>query len=238
VSMDVFYNSSNPFFGRLDAPEAPRLATTGYWIQPKHIIRIKGQVAGDDAKMVAESLTSHNEHFLIGALFDNIFVLSPRVLPDPGTLPGSDVTTIAAHSRHILAWDEGTWIDVEKKCIQTILKRHENQSCAIMLMSDRVRTIEMLTEQVQTEFGCTAVTANHSSGQGINAEHGPFAGMGFFQGLALVTTARHGFIANQMNRGGDFFKIRTSSALLLSIITYRLFMESDGTGRIDHCARY
>jgi hypothetical protein len=98
-------------------------------------------------------------------------------------------------------------------------------------MSDRICTIDHLRSFVE-QRGCSLEVAQHQAGHSFLAEHGPFAGIGYFQDLAAVSLARSSFIG----------MTRTSSDLLKELVEFNRMMELWRQGRdlssvkpIDHC---
>ena len=114
--------------------------------------------------------------------------------------------------------------------------------CIVYVMSDREASVAALKERIrQYSIGsisnhtvmetngsnCVPIVANHSSGSSFQPEHGSFAGLGYFQDLALARHARSGFIApHASKRAGK--GIRTSSGLLRSVIEFRRKLEQRG----------
>ena len=87
---------------------------------------------------------------------------------------------------------------------------HPHTDCRVFLMSDRQRTLGLLSEWVELQ-NCTAVQAKHEVvGFSFSREHGPFAGSDYFRDLALAATARDGLV------GMD----RSSTMLLRELMSY------------------
>ena len=82
-------------------------------------------------------------------------------------------------------------------------------------MSDRDCTISRLSEQLTT-LNITFLVPAHDKGDSFNVEHGPFAGVGFFQDWALASShARSGFIGTK----------RSSSDLVVELIEFNRKIE-------------
>lgn len=142
--------------------------------------------------------------------------------------------TIALHSRHRYSSINGCNIEAEWNCLDQMMTRFSAQATTttkskrqrprqrppqtrfqVSIMSDRVCTIDRLSEQL-TALNITVLVAAHTTGDSFNEEHGPFAGVGFFQDWALASSqARSGFIGTT----------RSSSDLVLELIDYNRKME-------------
>ena len=79
-------------------------------------------------------------------------------------------------------------------------------------MSDRPKTVELLTKWLTENMGCEVITAAHDVGNGPVQEHGPWAGAGFLEDLEVVATAQDAIV-------GDLH--RSSTALLRELMEYR-----------------
>lgn len=140
--------------------------------------------------------------------------------------------TIALHSRHHFDSQNGCDIVQEQNCLNQILETLRQQtprgqsqkSCAVTLMSDRTCTIDLLTTWLEEELGCRVFVAVHEdAAYDYKFEHGPFAGAGFYEDLALASMARSAFI------GTD----RSSSDLVLEQIAFHRTMESLHTATLS-----
>jgi hypothetical protein len=117
--------------------------------------------------------------------------------------------------------------------------------CTIYLMSDRILTIDLLTPIIQDEYNCRVQVANHTTTTTTTTtpsistttttktrkrkaarirpkEHGPFAGVGYWQDWALAIQARTGFISFHL-QPRTF--VRTSSSLMREVIEFRRVVE-------------
>ena len=133
--------------------------------------------------------------------------------------------TIALHSRHQFDSQNGCDIVQEQNCLHEILetlgqqtpRQQEQKTCVVALMSDRTCTIERLTEWLQQELNCRVFVAVHEDATyDYLFEHGPFAGAGFYEDLALASMARSAYI------GTD----RSSSDLVGELIVFHRTMEA------------
>jgi hypothetical protein len=180
----------------------------------------------DTFQNTTASLYSEGFEFLYGMLYSELFTLQlpakPQIVGINHSEEGDDGTfSLALHSRHTVAADDGSYIPDEIKCLSKLLPFSNSPSCRVYVMSDREKTIELLTEWL-LQRNCSVVTANHDTGNGPVKEHGPWAGAGFLQDLELTGKARHGVV-------GD--KHRSSTALLIHIVEYRRRMpvwQADG----------
>jgi hypothetical protein len=190
-----------------------------------------------------DALYTHGQEFLYGMLYSKLFTLqlSPteKVLHRSSFIVNKNEKTstndtdiyikslsIALHSRHTIAEDDGSYIRDEIKCLSKLLPTPTQQKtqhipCSLYLMSDRERTIEQLTHWMiernnveGTGPDCNIITANHHTGNlsQVRKEHGPWSGAGFFQDLHIVGDAEHILI-------GDIH--RSSTRLLLEVMEYR-----------------
>lgn len=126
-----------------------------------------------------------------------------------------DEFTVALHSRHAFDEDDGCHVEFETRCIESMLAlKDPDKSCRAMVMSDRPCTITRLTELLEKNH-CDVQVAQHENNTDYLHEHGPFAGNGYFQDLAVVRAARSAFIGTT----------RSSSDLILELIEFDRGME-------------
>jgi len=162
------------------------------------------------SRQIAEKVYSLGPDFLYGMLHRYSFAFSENVLKASTQLGNDDDYTVALHSRHRFVELDGCDIRRETSCLDKVLSRkNQTQRCVVAIMSDRECTITRLTPWLEKR-DCAVQMAQHSSGDGLLAEHGPFAGAGFFQDLALVSKARSAFVGME----------RSSSDLLLELIEF------------------
>ena len=151
------------------------------------------------------------------------------------TNPSTRTLTVVLHSRHPKESDEGTNIGWEKECIQKILREtildnntnHDEMNeplsdydCTVVLLSDRQKTIDKLAKYLKRHH-CTAVVASHGDiSSSWRDEHGPYAGIGFYQDLWLV----HNQIALTTEKQQIAFighnHRRTSSTLIQEVLVH------------------
>jgi hypothetical protein len=144
--------------------------------------------------------------------------------------------TVALHSRHPKESDDGTNIGWEKECIQKILQQTvfdnninydekdgplvSDYICTVVLLSDRQKTIDKLAKYLKRHH-CTAVVASHEDlSDSWREEHGPYAGIGFYQDLWLV----HNQVALMTEKQQIAFighnHRRTSSTLIREVLVH------------------
>ena len=122
--------------------------------------------------------------------------------------------TIALHSRHRYVEDDGCNIEREVQCLREVTKPINNRPIHVSIMADRTCTITRMTKLLERR-NITVHVAPHDEGSSFREEHGPFAGVGLYQDLALVSQARSAIIAT----------LRTSSDLLRELVEYNSKME-------------
>jgi hypothetical protein len=186
--------------------------------------RIK-QLFAPDLFASERKLARVTHFFTYGMLFEALFTLSETLLPDPELVADpSNANTFVIHSRHPLPSLDGNDIALEVICIDQLLN-HSTLPCTFYIMSDRAKTSELLNQYI-ANISCTPISVNHTQrGRGLHAEHGPFAGVGYFRDWALARNARHGMIAVHKH-GRPHKGIRSSSALVRESIEFRRIMES------------
>jgi hypothetical protein len=165
-------------------------------------------LATGSARERAELLFSEGAEFVYGMLFKEIFRLQWDPI-DPlsfGVKPYSTslnfnnfrMFSVALHSRHRRG-QAGTDVKKEKNCLEKMLEPLEPfASCQVCLMSDRPKTIELISKWVEDTYNCTVVTFDHSNsaeeGGSWLSEHGPNAGSKFLRELDLCQHFTDGFI--------------------------------------------
>jgi hypothetical protein len=197
----------------------------------------------------AEQLFGAGPDYLYGLLFHECFSFLPHVsvpIISPFTNSSNHTSntwdavssgvgnasivesvTIVLHSRHSKADDDGSKIKREKKCLDRILQPASKGTtilCQVILLSDRPHTLEKATEYLAQRYPhCLAMVAPHDFGLSFLGEHGPFAGAGFFQDLALVSnqtlhvpTSINAFVGH---------KHRSSSELVRELMVYQLYQQ-------------
>jgi len=173
----------------------------------------------------ARKLHSLGTNFMFGMFFRESFTMSAIVQKDlikpkyaAIDMKSTVYFSIALHSRHNSPKKDGADVRSEQRCLDQLLEKAPvNSTCIVYLMSDRPKTIEMLTTWLSTTKNCTSVTALHQEGKSFRGgEHGPWSGLGFYQDLAAVSQARTAFTG----------KMTTSSSLLVELIEYDRTMEA------------
>lgn len=192
-----------------------------------------------------DALFSLGHRFLFGLLFRSAFDFRKQIRPtqhSPTGLQrvnlGMQPISIALHSRHVHEEDSGCNVTQEIKCLHNVWRqlpprRRAQVPCTIALLSDRRCTLSSLqTHLAENENGmrCAIVVADHEEGTGAYAEHGPFAGAGFFQDLAVASSiARTAVIGS--SQPPHYNTWRTSSEILEELIEYHRFMAAWQEGR-------
>lgn len=125
--------------------------------------------------------------------------------------------SIAIHSRHVDADDNGSDVQDEIRCIDWLLSLRPNnkERCTVYIMADRQATIQNITEYLAKNTNCAAISASareqNDDSLLLRREHGQYAGATFFRDLAIASQARSAVAASA----------RSSSALLDEWIDYR-----------------
>jgi len=172
-----------------------------------------------------DKLYKYGLDFLYGMLYRHTFQLSDLFLQSIETEGGTfdpDAYTIALHSRHPSQQkdgqiDDGSDISKERVCLDPIMdKRNNTAKCQLLIMTDREVCNHALTNYAR-EHGCEGITVAHTkvSAKSGRNEHGPFQGKGFWKDMALVSQARHGFVATG----------RSSSGLVQNLMVFDRIME-------------
>jgi hypothetical protein len=161
------------------------------------------------------------------------------------------VVVIGVHSRHADDHDDGSNIRGEVECIDRVLAEEEAQrrqpssssspadhgeTCRIVIMSDRSRTLELLRERASVRWNCSVVTAHEpattpatnrsssvaepdsasslsSSTSSWRSEHGPYSGIGFYRDWALM-------VSHARTMRGFVGRKRSSSLLVREVVEY------------------
>jgi len=168
--------------------------------------------------------------FLYGMLFRRGFDFNPALLQSvqadiPHEAHHPHVFSIGLHSRHSNNGLDGSDISKELQCLHQVLaanrrRQHANNNnnnqtrCILYIMSDRSVTVDRFRND--TSHGCTVATvrrdeaaqkAEHTG----PSEHGPFAGLGYFQDVVLTMQANSAFLGQP----------RSSTAFVVAMIEYR-----------------
>jgi hypothetical protein len=138
-----------------------------------------------------------------------------------------------------MADDNGSKIKRGKLCFDKLLQsQNYAYLCQVLLLSDRPKTVIKAAEYLSQKYiHCLAMVAPHDTGKSFRSEHGPFAGIGFFQDLA--------FVANQTIQMPTAItavvgsKHRSSSQLVREIVAYQLHQQPrNQRGDEGHRTRY
>ena len=229
------------FANPMDGPAVPRVVQVGGQVniqtgmllgrrRPRIINRLLGEL---QSQMRAEQLLSSGVYFAYGMVFESLFTLDPSLFSSYPALDNNRVDTYVLHSRHKESANDGSNIGLEISCMKKVLSNRidsDSKPCIVYTMTDRVKAREKLPKALAT-FNCTAFFSDTTHGESWSTEHGPFAGRGFFEDLALAHQARRGFMSpNKKSR--PLKGIRTSSALVRSLIEFRRMLESPSIQKI------
>jgi hypothetical protein len=185
-----------------------------------------------DARTMVDQLYSLGADFMFGMLHKYTFEWAEPIrtaLARNHVRAGTDHNndseyyTVALHSRHRYAGLDGCNIDRETTCLKEIVDQkerdinHHHKPIRVSIMSDRPCTVSSLTAWLQNH-NMSALTAAHKEvSPDYVAEHGPFAGDGFFVDMALVSaTTRDAFVGMR----------RTSSDLVRELVAFERIMEA------------
>lgn len=246
----LWHNDSEKFAGIVDIRDdllvnyAPMLGQDAALLQ--HEGKRRYLLSTLKARNRAKQLLALGADYLYGLVFDDCFQFRTSVLPEqasPFSLTNDhmDVATamenyegrnvpimIALHSRHSKPSDDGSKIKREIKCLDQLLKsmtmsNDAKSNCVIVMLSDRQKTLTLLQEYLAQKYSqCTSLIAKHEEGQSWRDEHGPFAGVGFYQDLALVKhTMRSLPESPQPQVGFIGSRHRSSSQLVREILAHQ-----------------
>lgn len=164
--------------------------------------------------------------FLYGFLMEKIFPLTSDLLDSlsvqkPLWRHSRSSFSMGIHLRQPGNVSDTSRDEVQDACQQVLLgfnKQAKGGTCQAFIMGDQPKAVE-LTQQRVTKWGCKGFSM-HGNDQHrrqldrgrVKSEHGPFAGAGFYQDLALLSRGtRNVFLA----------KSRSSSVLVLEAIVYQ-----------------
>ena len=197
-----------------------------------------------ESQIRAKRLFGAGVDYLYGMLFSESFAFQPAISVPPVSathadspmfIPNNSTTIrIVMHSRHTKASDDGSSIHRETLCLQNILRanHHIHQmhepNCQVILLSDRSMTLQNLALHLQERYpACDVLVIPHNSSAGLSfsEEHGPFAGVGFYQDLAMV--ANQTILTTPVQQVAFVgSKRRSSSQLIREIMTYTLCLQN------------
>jgi hypothetical protein len=193
---------------------------------------VRALFAGEVLEDRVEKLFGQGLDFLYGMLFRYSFTLTEEFMQTVKTTGGvfdPAAFSVGVHSRHAQEWDDGSDISKQTACLDRVFEADTFNDpttirpCQILIMSDRQATNQALVAYAQ-QRQCDGITVTHqqqhavsetfvlvnTSSKSVRAEHGPFEGAGFYKDMALVSKARHGFVATT----------RSSSALVQHVMVY------------------
>lgn len=187
----------------------------------KHDYDRKMMLRTTNAQRRAGNMLSLGLQFFYGMMFESAFSFTAKIRPDPNLVVDSNqVRTIGLHSRHAFSANDGSDISSERKCLHELLNETKGP-CAVYIMSDREITVKLLKEYIKDVLKCSAIVVEtnkmdtSSKSLPAFAEHGANPGEGFWRELALVSSARHGFVGSG----------RSSSNLLSESMSYWSLLE-------------
>lgn len=118
--------------------------------------------------------------------------------------------TIVLHSRHSNAKNPGADVEAEMKCLREIVQTGQSTgqvaasgsamalpagirgvagACLVLILSDRAETRARVADFAARELGCDICSVAPDAGESWSPEHGPFAGAGAVEDLALAAHA-------------------------------------------------
>jgi hypothetical protein len=229
----------DPWGTPYDQIEAPIVIRTGRQFHPDPVGMLSQQGEQLQTKFLAQptnldrvqNLKSHGVYFLYGMLFEALFTIQELLLPDPRQV--SDPTThdtYFLHSRHPGNGLDGTYTWPEELCLHKFLdNRTITKPCTVYLMSDRQLAIDRLSTVISNLSCKVQSVTSRQAGTSFNKEHGPFAGAGYWQDLALAVHARTGFIAfaQEPRRYA-----RSSTSLIREVVEFRRVLEGNSSTSI------
>jgi len=185
--------------------------------------RMTGQIDPYQLRGMAIGILNLGQPFAYGMLVRYLFDFAAPVKDSVGISSKETVVpemtfTVAVHTRHPSDVDEGCFISDEAICLRTLLNKSKAQSCAVTILSDRECTLPLLETWLKEEhIYCSVASAPHEGAHTSNIdEHGPFAGIGFFQDWAFAAArSRDAFVGSLDNYG-----VRSSSALIRGSIEF------------------
>jgi hypothetical protein len=167
------------------------------------------------ARECADNLYALGVDFLFGMLQRSAFDFSKHIRASQGTLDNKKAMSVTVHSRHIFETTTGCNISKEAKCMRSFIRNVRGRRINVRLMSDRACTIARMKQWLGKRNISVAV-AKHDESKDYLAEHGPFAGAGFYQDLALASTARSAIAAMR----------RSSSDLMIELVVFNRKMDA------------
>ena len=222
-----------------DNPENPKVIRTGDQVSPdRQKILQKGQWRSKKRYLSLSSsfdrleLFRHNgAYFAYGMMLEALFTMDPSLLPDQvetssNSRPENETMTYFLHSRHPKINADSKSIYPEEQCVMKFNNETRvDKPCVYYIMSDRNVTLKLLESMIQNKTHCIVKKVeSRSQGDSFSAEHGPFAGRGYWEDVALASQARNGTIAYHQ----DFRRhlLRTSASIVRELIEFRRVLEN------------
>lgn len=129
--------------------------------------------------------------------------------------------TIVLHSRHSNAENSGADVEAEMKCLREVVQAGQSldmtalaasstasaalasaavaggrRSCLVLILSDRAETRSRVANFATRELGCGSCSVAPDAGTSWSPEHGPFAGAGAVEDLALAAHATGAIVSS------------------------------------------
>jgi hypothetical protein len=132
------------------------------WRNSNNVIQV-------EQERIIRRLYSRGLVFLYGMLFQACFTIAVNTTATTAGRPHNSATrptdtSIALHSRHTVAADDGSYVEDEIACLQKLLLPTAKASftpCWVYLMSDRPKTLELLSAWLLAR-NCTPVVTSTS----------------------------------------------------------------------------
>lgn len=188
-----------------------------------------------------QKLYAEGPLFLYGMLYTKSFSYTEELLQSvandlPAASVGNEKTvfSVGLHARHASVKDTGEDIHGEMRCLDRLMRQGNRRRlpCRLHHMSDRKPTLEGVAAYAKEKHNCTVVVTSDivPTKEQLVEEHGPAAGMGYFQDLVLVSQAKSAFVSN----------LRSSSTLVMEMVEYNRRMDawrSHGTRQLPPLPR-
>jgi len=153
----------------------------------------------------AQTLFALGPHFAIGSLFDAAFSFTQNDITEPvhrdlraegivtsatGRLTSTNSFWLAVHIRHRCNSHKGSEsVPVFGRAIKEMLSQRTTASCAVLVASDRRKTVDLLRDHIRGE-GCTLVTLSRNKTQRSRlSENGLDAGDGAIRDVYMLSLA-------------------------------------------------
>ena len=130
---------------------------------------------------------------------------------------------MALHSRHPVLGDDGSFVNHDQFCLEQVLERRQyspKQACTVYLMSDRPKTLQLLSDWLQNTTNCQPMVVASDAHETTSlrlTEHGPYAGRGYWQDWAMASQARTAVIGDPR---------RSSYMLVKELVMYDRIVEA------------